>query len=160
MQTLTIGENDYSFRLNFTATDRMRSRSDSAFAESLDITQILEPGSRVPELLATNINYLLEVAQDMLIDQSQRDLLRDEYDGDSIARIYTAVTEELTLFSQGPRRAALKATLKHLETQMANVMNEIVDDEPLPVSQTSTGNAGELQEHSEDLTPEISLSAS
>ena len=160
MQTITINDTDFAFRLNYSARDRMRSRSQSDFAGELDITQIIEPGSRVPELLSTSIDYLLEVAQDMLIDQSQRDALRNAYDGESIELIYGAVTEELTLFSQGPRRAALKAMLKQLETQMTTIMSQSLDEELSPVPKTSTGNAGESPGLSEESTPDLELSVS
>ena len=169
MQTITIGDQRFELRLNFSARDRMRSEGGD-YGDDLDITTIITPNSRVPELLSMDVDYLMAVSQAMLIDQSQRNALREVFDGESIPDIYKAVTDELVLFSQPPRRAAMRMALNHLETEMVAAMVEETtttettatspDDESSPVLPTSTASDGEFPEPSSESTPGLVLSAS
>lgn len=155
MQTVTIGETEFQFRLNYTSRERLRSRKDdSEFGGDLDVTTIIADGSRVAELLATSVDYLVDVSCDLLINQEQRDDLRQKIDGDSMEAVYSAVRDEIVLFSQPPRRAALKAILNQLETEMAREMTNLDEPEKSPVLKTSTGNDGASLEPSANVTPD------
>tara|TARA_R110000824_G_scaffold132257_1_gene294626 strand:- start:2044 stop:2511 length:468 start_codon:yes stop_codon:yes gene_type:complete len=142
----------FEFKLGYSTRAKLRAAAaETEYGVDFDVTRIIDENSRVPELLASSEDYVIDVACGLLVNPDQKSAFLESLE--DVGPVYDLVVAELLGFTLPPKRPAVTTTLKMIsramETSIADAFSDLLT--------TSNENSGDLSEPLE-LAPEISLS--
>jgi hypothetical protein len=143
MQRIEIDGAAYELKLGVATRERLRAAgavAGSEFGADLDVTRLIDENSRVAEFLSSSEDYVIAVAAELLLDQSQREAFRAAMDSESLGQVYDAVVAELLGFTLPPKRPAVVKALRLIGLAMEAAINDAFSD-LLPISTEKSGES-------------------